>query len=158
MKYGGIDIGFDRCGLAVIEHGKALEYKTIQTSNRDHFAERLLDVEYFVNEFFSKYSPGNIMIGIEVPTFAGRNTNAGKVHQVLGVVMAALYRIDHDYVEHSPSHVKAAVSSGNATKTQVKNAVDHILGIPSFKGVKDDAIDALAIAICTQLDHLKAAA
>lgn len=155
MIFGGIDPGFGRCGVATTKDGMARSYSTIETNDDQCFADRLVYIESALNCFLGDYKPGEIIIGIEMPMFISRNTNAGKVHQVIGVILATLAKNGHSYIEHSPSHVKASISGGRATKSQIKKAVGNILDIQSFKGIKDDAIDALAICICTQLDYLK---
>ena len=77
--------------------------------------------------------------------FVGKYPNAAlALGKAQGVCIASVGSAITDY---KPAQVKRAVSSGNADKKEVAEAVKLILGIDKdFK--RDDESDSLAVAIC----------
>ncbi len=92
-------------------------------------------------------------IALEAP-FYGKNVQSMlKLGRAQGVVMAAALSRDIPVVEYSPKKVKMAITgNGNASKEQVAGMIKqlmHIGSLPDFF----DATDALAVAICHQLNR-----
>lgn len=86
--------------------------------------------------------------------FFGRNvTTAISVGQARGAVLVAAALAGLQVVEYTPAEVKQAVTGyGNASKPQVQQMVQQLLGLPA-PPTPDDAADGVAIAIC----HLQTA-
>lgn len=89
-------------------------------------------------------------VAIEAP-FLGENAQVMlKLGRAQGVAMAAALSRDIPIAEYSPRRVKQSIAgSGSASKGQVAEMLHRILQIPvELRNSKEDATDALAIALC----------
>ncbi|MFH1582832.1 MAG: crossover junction endodeoxyribonuclease RuvC, partial [Candidatus Falkowbacteria bacterium] len=92
-----------------------------------------------------KYKPD--LIAIEELFFCNNAKTAIIVGQARGVVVLTAKLNKIKSVEFTPYQVKQAVSTyGHAKKNQVQRMVKLILNLKELP--KDDAADALAVAIC----------
>ncbi len=65
-----------------------------------------------------------------------------------GVILLSLAQRNIPLVEYSPREIKkAVVGNGNATKQQVRFMIDRMYKLQSAE-LRDDAADALAVAVC----------
>ncbi len=81
--------------------------------------------------------------------FFSRNVRTAlNVGQARGVALLALANAGLSVQEYTPLEVKqAVVGYGRATKDQVQQMVQMLLGLPEVPR-PDDAADAVAVAIC----------
>lgn len=144
----GLDPGLRRCGWgAVRRDGSRLSHighGVIAPPTDAGLAERLAALSHALDDVIAQVRPDTAAVE---ETFL--NTNPGstlKLGQARGVTLAAPARAGVPTAEYSARTVKLAlVGSGKADKTQVAAMVGVLLpGVAA----KDDAADALAVAIC----------
>ena len=145
----GIDPGFGRLGYGVIEQKNgdwvALDYGCIETSPKNTFVERILQIHNELKEIIKKYKPTRA--GVEELFFYKNVTTAVQVGQARGVVLLTLCQLGVPIDEFTPLEVKQAITGyGRAEKGQIQTMVAMILKLKTKK-IQDDAADALAIAI-----------
>ncbi len=145
----GIDPGIADTGFGVISNEKnkltCLDYGSIKTSAKLILADRLEIINLELTKLIKKYKPD--LIAIEELFFCNNAKTAIIVGQARGVVVLTAKLNKIKSVEFTPFQVKQAVSTyGHAKKNQVQRMVKLILNLEELP--KDDAADALAIAIC----------
>lgn len=154
--YGVIKVADDIIGREYNYDLELITYGNIHTSKDKLPQDRLLQIHLELNSIIEKYKPE--IIALEMLFFGVNSRTAIAVGQATGVVMlsAAKYRIPIN--QYTGLQVKLMVAgAGRADKIQVQEAVRKWLGSNGRKRKKfltpkgghlDDAIDAIAIAIC----------
>lgn len=150
MRILGIDPGTSLIGYGIIDvSGKnytAVDFGCLKTASNIPNTERVLDVYNFFKKLIKKYKPD--YLAIESLFFFKNIKTVLKVSEIRGVLLLAAAEQGLEIKEFTPLQVKQAVSGyGRADKKQVQRMVEMILG-QKIKNVPDDAVDALAIAIC----------
>lgn len=143
----GIDPGFDRLGVAVLEGNTLLFSDCIQTSRTLTHAKRISEIGLGVREIIKEWQPGSL--AIEKLFFNQNVTNAIKVAEARGVVIYEAANAGLGVFEYSPQDIKIAVTGyGKADKKQVELMVGKLIktGIGSAKKL-DDETDAIALCI-----------
>lgn len=145
----GIDPGFDRCGLGVIETQgndvRWVAHDCIQTKAGQPLHERLQAIRDGVAAAIKKYQPQGV--ATEQLFFQTNVTTALTVGMARGVIFLAVADADLPLVEVTPNQVKQGLTGyGSADKKQMQEMVRMILKLPEIPK-PDDAADALAIAI-----------
>lgn len=144
----GIDPAIASIGFGVIQGSRAIDYGVIATSAEDPAWKRLQQIEADVIELVQTFKPDQV--GIEMPFFSIKITNAGIVQQALGVILLALGKsMSIDPVKLHQAQVKSAVCYLGREKEDVQRAVMELFGL-SEKPKPDDAADGLAIAYAVQ--------
>lgn len=146
----GIDPGFADTGYGVIRvSGQTMTYVacgSITSSPRDAFSERLLVLERAFEKILKRYKP--TLVAVEKIFFSQNVTTGINVAQARGVVLLTIARHHLTLAEYTPLEVKQSLTSyGHATKPQVGQMVKTLLKLDSLPK-QDDAVDALAIALC----------
>ena len=156
----GIDPGFDRLGVAVLEKGgpstglgaskETIVFSTcITTDRKAEPAERLRQIGTELAAIILKYSPD--ALAIEKLFFNQNVTTALKVAEARGVVLYEAAKAGLSINEYSPQDVKIAVTGyGKAAKGDVERMVGVLIKLPLLsKGEKrlDDELDAIALGI-----------
>lgn len=149
----GIDPGTATTGYGVIDYQKknkkqlaCLDYGIIQTSPKQNVGERLIQLNFDLNQIIKKYKPE--MAAVESLFFFKNLKTAMPVSQARGVIIYTLSKKNVPFIEMTPQQAKSAVCGyGKATKNQVQKMVQHLLNLEELPK-PDDAADALAIAIC----------
>jgi len=145
MRILGIDPGTEKCGYGIIEDEKTLAYDTIIAKGRK-VDDRLPQIMRGVEAVIIKYRPD--VVAIE-KHFQGKYPVAAMaLGEVRGVIKSLCMRHGIKYYDYEPAKVKKAVLKGNAKKMEVAWIVSEILNIPAI--TKQDAADALAVALCHQ--------
>lgn len=155
----GIDPGFDRMGVAVLEKQGSKEMllysACIETSKKDSFEKRLGSVGKELENILRKFAPHEL--AMEKLFFAKNQTTAINVAEVRGVALYLSHLAGVDIYEYSPPQIKVAVAGhGNASKQDIAYMVPKILKIPLSQKLLDDELDAIAIAL-THSAHRKMA-
>lgn len=149
MRVLGIDPGFDRLGLAVIEGNPSRPthvWSECVIPPKGTQDERLAAVHAAVAEAIHTYAPD--CIGIESLFFSVNKKSALGVAEARGAVLAAAGEAGIPVSEHAPGSVKLAVTgSGRADKKAIAMMVPKLLTLPPKKRL-DDELDAIAVAIC----------
>lgn len=151
MKILGIDPGYDRVGIAVLEKNVGDRKENILYSNcfktnpKLSLNDRLLLVGKEIDLVIKKWKPE--MMAIEKLYFENNQRTAMGVSEARGIIIYVAKNLDLEVLEYTPLQIKNAVTGyGKATKDQVHNMVSKLINLP--ENVKqDDEIDAIAIAI-----------
>jgi len=158
----GIDPGTATTGFGILEKKgkqiKVLNYGCIITDPYFSDGERLKKINKEVNNLIKKYNPD--VISIESLYFFKNLKTAMPVSQAKGVILLAAANKKIPVFEFTPLQVKMAITGyGKAEKNQVQKMIKKILNLeekPKDKNKrKDDASDALGIALCYLLSESK---
>lgn len=151
VKILGIDPGYDIVGWSILSNDFKVEnYGVIKTSNGDEFEERLLKIHRSLNSIIEKYNPDSA--ALEKIFFQKNVKTAIPVAKAAGVIILTLTLKGIPFAEYSPTEIKHSVTGyGKATKDQIYFMMKKLLRLEKIEG-PDDAADALAIAICHQLN------
>ena len=159
MKILGIDPGFERLGVAVLENSKGnkklfdyaqgkervLFSECFKTSAKLDFSERLSLIGEEVKKIIKKYKPD--VLSIETLFFTTNQKTVMHVAEARGVVMYECAKAHMKIFEASPPQIKIAITGyGKANKEQVKKMVKLLVDIDNTKK-SDDELDAIAIAL-----------
>ena len=149
MRLIGIDPGVQRTGLGLVElDGSRLghvAHGTIISDSRLPLAKRLCQLYLGLDEVLGRWQP--IEAAVE-ETFVNKNpASTLKLGQCRVVLLLAPAIADIPVFEYTPNLIKKSiVGTGQAQMEQVAMMVGTLL--PAAGAVKDDAADALAVAIC----------
>ena len=146
----GIDPGIETCGYGVIrglgQRAEALAFGVVVTKADEPTAMRLLRIYEGISEIIHQHHPERV--AVERLYFNRNVGSAIAVGQARGVALLAAAQHGLRVREYTPPEVKQAVSGyGGAEKQQVMRMVRTILGLGA-EPMRDDAADALAIALC----------
>lgn len=152
----GIDPGFGRLGIAVIETRGgtcSLVYSDcFETHAGTPHEERLLAIGQEVGRITKKYSVDNL--AIEKLFFNSNQKTAMGVAEARGVVLYEASRHGISVFEYAPLAIKMALTGfGRADKKQISFMVKQLLK-QDFAAKKDDEFDAIAVAL-THCAHRK---
>lgn len=149
MRVLGIDPGFDRLGLAVIEGDPSRPtyvWSDCVTPAKGTQDERLAAVHEAVTGAIKAYSPD--LVALETLFFSTNKKSALAVAEARGAILSAAGAAGLPVTEHAPGTVKLSVTgSGRADKKAVMTMVPKLVTLPQKKRL-DDEYDALAVAIC----------
>jgi crossover junction endodeoxyribonuclease RuvC len=153
----GIDPGFDRLGICILDKEKNKETlihsECVETSKKDSFEKRLTTLGKHLEKILKKYKPDEL--AIEKLFFTKNQTTAINVAEVRGVCLYLSNIHGMSLYEYSPPEIKLAVAGyGKATKEDISYMVPKILKNQIQKGLLDDELDAIAIAL-THSAHRK---
>lgn len=144
----GIDPGFDRLGLAVIEGDPSRPtyvWSTCVTPQKGSAASRLAVIYEAVSDALTSHTPDRV--AIETLFFSTNKKTALSVAEARGVILAAIGAHGASVAEFSPAQVKIAVTGhGTADKHAIARMLPHLIALPPRKRL-DDELDAIAIAI-----------
>ena len=149
MRVLGIDPGFDRLGLAVIEGDASSPlylWSECVIPPKGTPDVRLAAVYEAVSLAITEYAPDQV--ALETLFFSTNKKTAIGVAEARGAVLSAAGAAGILVSEHSPGTVKLAVTgSGRADKRAVALMIPKLISLPPKKRL-DDEFDALAVAIC----------
>ncbi|HHE37729.1 MAG TPA: crossover junction endodeoxyribonuclease RuvC [Candidatus Cloacimonetes bacterium] len=146
----GVDPGSKYCGYGIIEVQKnrilAAGCDVIKIKQSFTFPEKLTVVYTEIKQIIAKYKPD---IAAVESIFYGKNIKSAFIlGHVRGVILLALAEQNIKVLEYSPREIKrSVVGNGNASKEQVQYMVQKILNL-NLENRSEDAMDALAIALC----------
>ena len=162
----GIDPGTATTGYGVIKKQrdqnqkfKVLDFGCITTLQTSSAGERLKKIYKEVLKLIDKHNPD--IVAIESLFFFKNLKTVMPVSQAKGVILLAAAQKKIPTCEFTPLQVKmTVVGYGRAEKKQVQKMTKEILDLSSFNlkeknRKKDDAADALGIAICAGLKNLR---
>jgi crossover junction endodeoxyribonuclease RuvC len=157
VKILGVDPGFDRLGVCVIEKNgnkETLLYSTcITTSKKDSFGERLATIASGLTKVLETYAPTEL--ALEKLFLAVNQKTVMNVAEARGVILYLCHMHGLSIHEYSPPEIKVAVTGyGKATKDDIALMVPKILGKAFAEKLLDDEVDAIAIAL-THSAHRK---
>ncbi len=164
----GIDPGIAITGYGVIatikhksqkqdrnEKPKVVDFGCVITDQSNSMGERLKIVHNEINKLIKKHKPD--IVSVENLFFFKNLKTAMPVSQAKGVILLAVAENKIPVLEFTPLQVKmTVVGYGKAEKKQVQEMTKQLLDLSSFNlkekdRKKDDAFDALGIALCAFL-------
>ena len=164
MRILGIDPGFERLGIAVLEKNRGKPFNKTQgrekvlfsecfhTSAKLEFSERLLLIGKKVKNIIKKFKPD--VLSIETLFLTTNQKTVMHVAEVRGVIIYEASIGKLKIFEASPPQIKIATTGyGKANKEQVMKMVKILVEIDNTKK-SDDELDAIAIAL-TASAHLR---
>ena len=149
MRVIGIDPGYDRLGVAILEgdvNEQTLVFSTcITTDKKAVMPARLLELGTKLSALFIEFTPERL--AIETLFFNKNVKTALSVAEARGVILFVAQTNGADVYEYSPQAIKIAVTGhGASSKVQVESMVKRLVkNIP--ESVLDDEYDALAVGI-----------
>lgn len=147
----GIDPGYERLGIALLEKNKGdkkeklLYSDCFKTSAKIPFEDRLLFLGKEVERLLILYKPQGL--AIETLFFQNNQKTAMRVAEVRGTILYLAKAYNLSIQEFTPLQVKVAVAGhGHGDKQQVSDMVINLVVIE--KEIRhDDEYDAIAIAL-----------
>lgn len=145
----GIDPGFGRLGLAIIEklagNQKLIHSECFETNSKESHPNRLLLLAEKILETIKKYHPDEM--AVETLLFSKNQKTALQVAEARGVILLEAARSKVPVREFNPNQVKLAVTGyGKSDKKQIISMVGKLLKMEPKKR-HDDEFDAIAIAL-----------
>lgn len=147
----GIDPGYERIGIAVLEKNKSdkkevlLYSSCFKTSAKLPLPERIFLLGAEIQSVIKKYKPEKL--AIEKLYFENNAKTAMGVSEARGVIIYIAKSHNLEILEYTPLQIKNAVTGyGKATKPQVHTMVSRLIELPK-NVTQDDEIDAIAVAI-----------
>lgn len=144
----GIDPGYDRCGVAIIERHQPpdrLLYSACLTSPRGDFPTRLVVIGDQLKKIFKVWQPTEV--ALETLFMTTNQKTVMRVAEVRGLIiyLAGIWNVP--LREFSPPTIKQSVTGfGRADKKQVMLMVSRLLAL-STRPKLDDEYDAIAVAL-----------
>ncbi len=156
MRVIGIDPGYGRCGVAIVEKENGKERwiysDCIETFAKDGFVERLAQVVAECELLIRTHKPD--ALAMERLFFNSNQKTAMQVAEVRGAILHAAVSAGIPSFEYTPGQVKSATTGyGKADKKQVTAMLHMLLGIEK-KIQHDDEYDAIAVGL-THLAHAR---
>jgi crossover junction endodeoxyribonuclease RuvC len=157
MKILGIDPGYERIGIAIIDKNKGEKERLIfsecfKTSAKISFEERLLLIGQKIGEIIKEYKPE--ILAIETLFLNTNQKTVMHVSEARGVIIYEAMKNGLGLFEATPPQIKIATTGyGRADKKDVLKMVRLLIEIDENKK-SDDELDAIAIAL-TAFAHLK---
>jgi crossover junction endodeoxyribonuclease RuvC len=151
MKIIGIDPGYERVGIAVLEKNKTDRKENVLYSNcfktnaKLALDERIFLIGKEIEKVIKEFSPE--VMAIEKLFFENNAKTAMGVSEARGAIVFVAQNLGLKVLQYTPLQIKSAVTGyGKADKNAVHMMVHKLVTLP--KTVKqDDEIDAVAVAI-----------
>ena len=155
MKALGIDPGYDRLGVAVVEmidNRETVIFSTcIETDKNEVLSKRLLAAGNELQEIIEKYEPE--LLGIETLFFNKNVKTAIGVAQARGMILYLGETYNCHLLELGPQEIKIALTGyGKSDKAAVLDMVKRLAHNVPAKAI-DDEYDAIAVAITALAHH-----
>ncbi len=162
MRILGIDPGYERLGIAILEkphfakasRGKeqVIFSECFNTSAKLEFSERLKLIGEEVKKIIKEYKPE--ILSIETLFLNTNHKTVMQVAEARGVVVYEAAKAGLKIFEASPPQIKIATTGyGRSDKTQIIKMVKLLVKVDAKKQ-SDDELDAIAIAL-TAFAHLR---
>lgn len=157
MRVLGIDPGYERLGIAVLEkklneNQSVLLYSScFKTVASLSFEDRLLLLGKEIERVIEEFEPA--VLSIEKLFFNNNQKTATNVAEARGVIIYEAKRANLEVFQFTPLQVKTALSGyGRATKDQLTKMVKLLIRIEK-KINHDDEYDAIALGLTYFANH-----
>jgi len=161
MRVLGIDPGYDRMGVAIVEKQNSKEtviFSTcLSTNAKDDFSDRLLSLGLNLEKIIKDWKPTDL--STEKLFITNNQKTATNVAEVCGMVGYVAKKAGLAITEYTPLQIKMAVTGyGKATKNQVTDMIGKLVKLD--KEIRlDDEYDAIGIALthlaCVKYNSVK---
>lgn len=155
MKVIGVDPGYDRLGVAIMDKNAGKErliFSTcIMTDKKASLPERIGELGAKFQSLMSEHHPDQV--AIETLFFNKNQKTAVAVAEARGAIIFLAREYDAEVKEFGPAEVKVAVTGyGKSDKTAVTDMLRRLVpNIPPR--ALDDEYDAIAIAVTALAHH-----
>lgn len=150
MKILGIDPGYDRLGIAVIEKpakGKetVLYSDCFQTSAKEEIFERFKKLGAEIARILDEFKPDSMALET---LFITKNQKTGmRVAEARGILIYEAVKRDIPVFEYGPMQIKTAITGdGTSDKDRMIKMVGLLVKLPEKERI-DDEYDAIAVAL-----------
>jgi len=155
MRVLAIDPGYDRLGVAIMEHGgskeKLIHSDCLQTNKKETVGERLFQLGEKFSALIEEYHPE--AVAIEKLFFNKNQKTALSVAEARGMLLYLALKNKCQVIEFSPQEIKVAVTGyGKSDKVAVTDMVKRLVPEAPDKAL-DDEYDAIAVGITTLAHH-----
>lgn len=147
----GIDPGYDRLGICVLEKESNNDYKVIfstclESNRKKEIYERIFLFNKELEKIIAKYSPTEL--AIEKLFFTSNQKTVMGVSEARGAIIYLAQNLGLKIYEYTPLQIKIALTGyGKADKNQVYSMLKNILKLKDNSQKKlDDEHDAIAVA------------
>lgn len=150
MKIIGIDPGYDRLGLAVIDKGArgkeiVLHSSCLQTSSKDSIYDRFKAIGLELCRVLDVFKPD--VMALETLFITKNQKTAMRVSEARGIIIYEAVKRNMPVFEYSPLQIKMAITSeGNSDKDRMMKMIRLLVKLPE-KISLDDEYDAIAVAL-----------
>lgn len=150
MRILGIDPGYGRLGIAIVEYTRGADDRIIfsscfETDPTKDFPSRLHDVITELRKVVACWSPEHC--ALEKLYFQKNKKTAMRVSEARGAIIALMTDLGVSITEVSPQEVKIAITgNGNATKADIARLLPRLVQLPHIP-THDDEYDAIAAGI-----------
>ncbi len=149
MRILGIDPGYDRIGIAIIEDKTLLHSECFETNPKDDFYVRLRDLGLRVKKVIAEYKPD--VMALESLFITKNQKTAMRVAEARGVISYEACLLDIPIHEYSPPQIKVAVTGhGGSDKAQIIKMIPLLIKMKDKGDALDDEYDAIAVALTCQ--------
>jgi crossover junction endodeoxyribonuclease RuvC len=145
----GIDPGYGRIGLAVVESlgtsQKIIHSECFETESKLPHSTRLFLVGTRLDEIINEYKPNQI--ATESLLWSKNKKTALQVAEARGIIIFEAVKNNLKIREFNPNQIKLAITGyGKSDKKQVISMIEKLVKLPTKKR-HDDEYDAIAIAL-----------
>ena len=153
MKILGIDPGYERCGIAIIEKSSGggggkdivLFSDCIRTSAKSGMPDRLWELGQALSLVIKRHKPD--VAAIEELYFAKNTKTAMQVAEARGVIQYRIRSAGLSCFEYHPNTIKIAITGhGSADKKDIAGMIPRLVSFNTDKKI-DDELDAVAVAL-----------
>lgn len=149
MKVLALDPGYDRLGVAVMEHRNGREFlcfsSCIETERGSELSDRLFAVGVALEALLTTHTPD--VVAVETIFFNKNQKTAIGVAQARGIILYLAKLHKCRVLELGPQEVKVAVTGyGKSDKRAVFNMIHRLIPNAPKKAL-DDEYDAIAVGI-----------
>ncbi len=150
MRILGIDPGYDRVGVAIIDKAnkekERLIFSTcIETNKKDPFETRVCSIGLEIKNIIKNFKPNRL--AIESLFIEKNQKTAMRVSEARGIIIYESALGGLEIKEFSPLQIKIAVTGyGRSDKRQVIDMLHRLIKIET-KIKHDDEYDAIAVAL-----------
>jgi crossover junction endodeoxyribonuclease RuvC len=152
MRIIGIDPGYDRLGLAIVERlpgekEKLIYSECFTTDSKQEIYNRLLNIGLKVRSIIEEYKPQ--ALAIETLFITKNQKTAMRVSEARGIISYEALLAQIPVYEYTPLQIKMAITGdGKSDKTSIMKMLPLLIKINSKKNkIIDDEYDAIATAL-----------
>ena len=154
MRVIGVDPGYGRTGVAVLEHTSrdgVIALKLLETPKKMPHEKRLAFIYDGLMQVMEEHRPE--VMAIEKLLHGSNSKTVIGVAEARGVALLAGAKFNLPVYEYTPKQVKQTVTgSGSADKTMVAKMLAMTLNVPTQLWI-DDVTDALGIAFANLVEQ-----
>ncbi len=158
MRILGIDPGYERLGIAIIEKTETskeilVHSECFRTQPSAPFQERLHALGVHLSELMRSHTPHHV--ALENIFFNTNQKTALDVGAVRGVILYVSGQHSLPVFEYTPPQIKVAITgNGRASKKDVETMVHRLVALDTTSRL-DDEYDAIAVALTHSAVHRK---